>query len=116
MVFIAEAFAGWLVGQVAAAGGKRLGGWLLGSDQQQALQQAATTAIHRTAQLAYSQPATEVNQEGVDHLAQVIDQVFQQPPTPAELVADHATLLRGHSGTWDQGDRACASVVLGSRL
>jgi hypothetical protein len=24
--------------------------------------------------------------------------------------------LRGHSGTWDQGDRACASAVLGSRL
>jgi hypothetical protein len=24
--------------------------------------------------------------------------------------------LRGHSGTWDQGDRACASAVPGSRL
>jgi tetratricopeptide (TPR) repeat protein len=95
MVFIAEAFAGWLVGQVAAAGGKRLGAWLLGSYQQQALQQAATTAIHRTAQLAYSQPATQADQEGVDYLAQVIDQVFQQPPTPAESVADHATLLQG---------------------
>jgi hypothetical protein len=24
--------------------------------------------------------------------------------------------LRGHFGTWDQGDRACASAVQGSRL
>jgi len=45
MVFIAEAFGGWLAGQLADAGRRRLGGWLLGSDQQRALQQAATAAI-----------------------------------------------------------------------
>jgi hypothetical protein len=32
---------------------------------------------------------------GADHLARVIDQVFQEPPTPAESQADHTTLLEG---------------------
>jgi hypothetical protein len=37
MTFIADALGGWLVGQVAAAGQKRLGDWLLGSEQERAL-------------------------------------------------------------------------------
>jgi TIR domain len=36
--------------------------------------------------------------------------------TKEEQLPILADQLRGHSGTWDQGDRACASAVLGSRL
>lgn len=46
-MFVADAFAGWLIGQVADAGRRRLAPWLLGSDQQRALQQAATAAIQQ---------------------------------------------------------------------
>jgi hypothetical protein len=95
MVFVAEAFAAWLVEQVADAGRKRLGAWLLGSDQQRALQQAATAAIQATAQQLRPGPATADDAQGAEHLARVIDQVFQEAPTPAESLADHATLLQG---------------------
>jgi hypothetical protein len=33
-----------------------------------------------------------------------------------QIPARQPGTLRGHSGTWDQGDRACASAVPGSRL
>jgi predicted ATPase len=36
-----DALRGWLIGQVAAGGRKRLGDWLLGTEQERALQQAA---------------------------------------------------------------------------
>jgi hypothetical protein len=95
MVFIAEAFAAWLIGQFADIGHKRLGEWLLGSDQQRALQQAATAAIQATARQLRPGPTTADDALGADHLARVIDQVFQTAPTPAESMADHATLLQG---------------------
>lgn len=38
-----DALRGWLIGQVAAGGRKRLGDWLLGTEQERALQQAATS-------------------------------------------------------------------------
>ena len=95
MVFVAEALGGWLIGQVADAGRKRLGTWLLGSDQERALQQAATAAILATARQLRPGPATADDPQGADHLARVIDQVFQQAPTPTESLAEHPTLLQG---------------------
>ena len=94
MVFIAEAFGGWLIGQVADAGRERLGRWLLGGEQERALQQAATAAIHATAWRLRPKAATADDVQGADHLARVIDQVFQQPP-PVESLTEHPTLLQG---------------------
>jgi len=99
MVFIAEAFGGWLAGQLADAGRRRLGGWLLGSDQQRALQQAATAAIQAISQQLRPNPTTTDDVDGAEHLARVIDEVFQQPPMPVESLAEHPTLLEGlHAG------------------
>jgi hypothetical protein len=94
-MFVADAFAGWLIGQVADAGRRRLAPWLLGSDQQRALQQAATAAIQATARRLRPSDATADDAEGAEYLARVIDQVFQMAPTPAESLADHSTLLQG---------------------
>jgi TPR repeat protein len=95
MVFVAEAFTGWLFGQLADAGRRRLGEWMLGSNQQRALQQAATAAIHATACQLRPEPGSVDDAQGADHLARVIDQVFQHGPTPDESLANHATLLQG---------------------
>jgi hypothetical protein len=95
MVFVAEALAGWLVGQLADAGRRRLDTWLGSSDQERALQQAATAAIQSTARQLRPEPATTDDPQGADHLARVIDQAFQHAPTPAESMADCATLLQG---------------------
>lgn len=95
MVFIAEAFPGWLFGQLADAGRKRLGPWFLGNDQQRALQQAATAAIWATVRQLRATPGATDDVHGPDHLARVIDHVFQEPPDPAESLAEHATLLQG---------------------
>jgi tetratricopeptide (TPR) repeat protein len=95
MVFIAEAFAGWLLGQLADAGREGLGGWLLGSDQERALRQAANAAIHATAREFRPGPAPADDAQGSDHLARVIDHVFQQAPSPAESLVGQDTLLLG---------------------
>jgi hypothetical protein len=95
MVFVAEALGGWLIGQMANAGRKRLGSWLLGSELERALQQAATAAIQATARQWRPGPATTDDPQSADHLARVIDQVFQQAPTPADSLVEYPTLLQG---------------------
>jgi uncharacterized protein len=94
MVFIAEAFGGWLVGQVATAGQKRLREALGGTDQERALRQAADAAIQATARKFRPAPADTDDVEGSDNLARVIDHVFKNP-VPAESLTVHATLLQG---------------------
>jgi hypothetical protein len=75
MVFIAEAFGGWLLGQVADAGRRRLGGWFLGDELERALHQAATAAIQRTAREL--RPGPETGDElGAEYLAKVLDEAF----------------------------------------
>jgi tetratricopeptide (TPR) repeat protein len=93
MVFVAEAFAGWLVEQVVDAARKGFSTWVLGSDQERALRQAARAAIQATARQLRPQPMAEDDPQGPVHLARVIDQVFQEAPTPAEALAAHVTLL-----------------------
>jgi tetratricopeptide (TPR) repeat protein len=108
MAIVAEAFGGWLAGQLAEAGRKRLATWLLGSEQQRALQQAATAAIHATARVLRPGPVTADDVQGADHLARVVDQIFKQPPTPEESLTGQPTLLQGL-----QAGVAVRLVVLG---
>jgi hypothetical protein len=95
MVFIAEAFAGWLIGQLADAGRKRLTEMVLGGGQKQALEQAATAAIYATARQLRPSPAIIDDAQEAQHLARVIDQVFELAPTTAGFPVDQATLLQG---------------------
>jgi hypothetical protein len=68
---------------------------VLGDEQQRALQEAATAAIHATARQLRPEPVGTDDPEGPDHLARVIDQVFQAAPTPDVAFAEHPTLLEG---------------------
>jgi hypothetical protein len=95
MVFLAEAFAGWLVSEVADASRRGLTGRLVGNKLEVALQEAATAAIHATAQELRPEPAPADQAQASDHLAHVIDHVFGEAPTPAEALATQATLLEG---------------------
>ena len=95
MTFVAEAFGGWLVGQIADASRKALAGWLLGGDQERALQKAATAAIQATAQQLRPEYTTADDAVGASHLARVIDQVFRPAATTAVSLTDHVTLLEG---------------------
>src|ERR1035437_10285465 len=87
VVFEADDLAAWLVGLLADAGSKRLARLVLGSDQERALQRAATAAVEFT--------ATELDPSGGDQagqLAMVVSEVFREPTTDAPL-AWQATLL-----------------------
>src|SRR5271155_3756663 len=87
MGFVADALGGWLVGQLADAGRKKLTTLVLGTDQQRALRQAAEAAVQRTAgQLDPS------GGERAEQLAMVISEVFSGP-TPDMAVAWQPTLL-----------------------
>jgi hypothetical protein len=95
MVFVAEAFSGWLAAQFADVARRQLGEWLVGSTQQRALREAATAAIQATSQQLRPDPAATDDVDGAEHLERVIDEVFQQPPAPDESLAEHPTLLEG---------------------
>jgi hypothetical protein len=86
MVFVADAFASWLVEQVADVGRKRLVTWALGSDQERALRQAAAAAVQRTAEEL--RPASS---EEAAHVAMVVGHVFIEPVRRS--VTGQATLL-----------------------
>ena len=49
VVFVANALGGWLVGQLADAGRKKLTELVLGSEQERALRRAADAAVWATA-------------------------------------------------------------------
>ena len=95
VAFVANAFGQWLVEQVADAGRKKLTELVLGREQERALRQAATAAIQATARQCRPGPAAADDPHGADHLARVINQVFQQTPAPAESLAEYPTLLEG---------------------
>jgi tetratricopeptide (TPR) repeat protein len=89
MVFVADDLGAWLVGLLADAGRRRLVTWVLGTDQERALRQAATAAVQRTA--AELRPDDD-RQAG--HLAIVVSEVFTAP-AEASLLDKSATLLEG---------------------
>ena len=88
-MFVADDLAAWLVGLLADAGRRRLIVWVLGTDQERALRQAATAAVQRTAaELCPDDPGR------AGQLAMVIDQVFRGP-AEGVLLDGSATLLEG---------------------
>jgi len=89
VVFVADALGGWLVGQLADAGRKKLTGLVLGSEQQRALRRAADAAVWATAE--------ELNPcggEQAEQAAMVISEVFRDPAPDAPL-AGPVMLLEG---------------------
>src|ERR1019366_639659 len=85
--FVADDLGAWLVGLLADAGRRRVTTWVLGTEQERALRQAATAAVGLTA--AELAPA---GGEQAEHAAMVISEVFGEP-TPAGKAAGQATLL-----------------------
>jgi len=87
MDFVSGAFATWLLEQLADVARGRLVTFLLGDEQERALQSAATTAIQLTASDFF--PGNEAQ---AAQLALIIDQVFTDP-VPGTLMAPSDTLL-----------------------
>jgi len=89
VVFVADALGGWLVGQLADAGRKKLTELVLGSEQERALRRAADVAVWATAE--------EVSPSGggqAGQVAMVISEVFRDPVPDAPL-AEPVMLLEG---------------------
>ena len=89
MVFVADALGGWLVGQLADAGRKKLTELILGSEQERALRRAADAAVWATAE--------EMSPSGGEQAGQVaivISEVFRDP-APAAPLARPVMLLEG---------------------
>ncbi len=87
MVFVADDLSAWLVALLADAGRRRMATWVLGSDQERALRQAAAAAVQLTA--AELRPDSG---ERAAELAMVISQVFTGP-VPEPVLSGHGTLL-----------------------
>ena len=88
MVFGVDALTSWLIGLVADAGRKRVTIWVLGSDQERALRQAAALAVQRTAEDL--QPNSG---DPVAHLAMVVNEVFRDPVPTVTSASRQVTLL-----------------------
>lgn len=85
--FVADDLGAWLIGLLADACRKKLTTWVLGTEQERALRQAATAAVSLTVR--------DLDLEGgpeAEELAAVICQVFSVPAL-AESTRAHATLL-----------------------
>jgi hypothetical protein len=89
VVFVADALGGWLVGQLADAGRKKLTELILGSDQERALRRAADAAVWATAQETSPSAGEQARQ-----VAMVISQVFRDP-APDMPLSGSAMLLEG---------------------
>lgn len=88
-MFVADDLGAWLVGLLADAGRRRLVSWVLGTEQERALRQAATVAVQRTAAELCPNDDKQAGQ-----LAIVISEVFTAPEE-ASLLDESATLLEG---------------------
>jgi fructose/tagatose bisphosphate aldolase len=86
MVFVADDLGAWLVAVLAEAGRRRLAALVLGSEQERALRQVATSAVQLTAQELRPDDRTQA-----DGLALIIGQVFGE--RPASPTAGQVTLL-----------------------
>jgi hypothetical protein len=89
VVFVADALGGWLVGQLADAGRKKLTELVLGSEQERALRRAADVAVWATAEEVSASGGEQAGQ-----VAMVISEVFRDP-VPAEPLAGPVMLLEG---------------------
>ena len=89
MVFVADALGGWLVGQLADAGRKKLTELVLGSEQERALRRAADAAVWATAEEMSPSGGEQAGQ-----VAMVISEVFRDP-VPGAPLAGPVMLLEG---------------------
>lgn len=87
MVFVADDLGAWLVGLLADIGRKKLTTSLFGTEQERALQLAATAAVQRTAEELHPDDG-----ERTEQLAMVVSQVFGEP-VPGDLLAENSTVL-----------------------
>jgi hypothetical protein len=87
MVLVGDDLTAWLVALLADAGRKRLTSWLLGTDQERALRQAAAAAIDLTAAKLWPEGGAHA-----EELAMVIGQVFSRP-LQADSLTSRPTLL-----------------------
>lgn len=87
MPFVVDDLGAWLVSLLADAGRKKLTTWIFGDEQERALRQAGTAAIQAAAKELRPQ-----DDEGAEHLAMVISQVFGTPIPNAPML-EQATLL-----------------------
>ena len=88
-MFVADALGGWLVGQLADAGRKKLTELVLGSEQERALRRAADAAVWATAEEVSPSGGEQAGQ-----VAMVISEVFRDPVPDAPL-AGPVMLLEG---------------------
>ena len=88
-MFVADALGGWLVGQLADAGRKKLTELVLGSEQERALRQAAAAAVWATAEEMSPSGGEQAGQ-----VAMVISEIFRNP-APATPLAGPVVLLEG---------------------
>jgi hypothetical protein len=86
MVFVADDLGAWLTGLLADAGRRKLTTLVLGTDQERALQSAATAAVRLTAE------------ELARHVAGVISQVFGEPVSGAPLAGQQTVLAALQAG------------------
>jgi hypothetical protein len=89
VVFGADALGGWLVGQFADAGRKKLTELVLGGEQERALRAAAKAAV-----LATAKEMSPSGGEQAGQVAMVINQVFSDPAPDARLTGP-VMLLEG---------------------
>jgi hypothetical protein len=89
VVFVADALGGWLVGQLADVGRKKLTELVLGREQERALRQAAGAAVWATAE-----EMSPTGGEQAGQVAMVISEVFRDP-VPAAPLAGPVMLLEG---------------------
>jgi hypothetical protein len=89
VVFVADALGGWLVGQLADAGRKKLTELVLGSEQERALRRAADAAVWAAAEEMSPSGGGQAGQ-----VAMVISEVFRDPVPDAPL-AGPVVLLEG---------------------
>jgi hypothetical protein len=89
VVFVADALGGWLVGQLADAGRKKLTELVLGSEQERALRRAADAAVWATAE-----EMSPTGGEQAGQAAMVISEVFRDP-VPGAPLAGPVMLLEG---------------------
>jgi hypothetical protein len=86
---MADAFGSWLLEQFADATRRRLGKWLLGSEQERAVRAAGQAAIVRAAR----ELRPEASDEDVENIGRILDQVFQVR-VPTVPLDEHATMLQ----------------------
>ena len=89
MVFVADALGGWLVGQLADAGRKKLTKLVLGGEQERALHRAAGAAVWATAKQVSPSGGEQAGQVAI-----VINEIFRDPVWAAPL-AGPLMLLEG---------------------